>query len=148
MVKKNGGESWLRSLRTKSKEDAKTALVSLSGVGPKVADCISLFSLDHLEVVPVDTHVWKMATTYMPNMAHLTTPSPKLFPEINAFFIAKFGDKAGWAHTVLFSAVITKELELENPKNKSKSTKARKRNVDDEDEDFEAPSPKKEKRED
>ena len=42
----------------------KAALVELSGVGPKVADCVALFSLDKLDIVPVDTHVWQIAQRY------------------------------------------------------------------------------------
>jgi N-glycosylase/DNA lyase len=141
LVKQNGGENWLRSLRDMSKEDAKKGLISLPGVGPKVADCISLFSLDHLDVVPVDTHVWQMAQKYMPHLAKDSTPSPKVFSEINAFFIEKFGDKAGWAHTVLFSAAITKELGLNKTKKAEKPKRvSKKREADDED--FELPVPK------
>uniref|UniRef100_A0A251S733 Putative DNA glycosylase, Helix-turn-helix, base-excision DNA repair n=1 Tax=Helianthus annuus TaxID=4232 RepID=A0A251S733_HELAN len=40
-------------------------LTSLPGVGPNVAACIALFSLDQHHVVPVDTHVWKIATRYL-----------------------------------------------------------------------------------
>ena len=32
-------------------------LLQLTGVGPKVADCICLMSLDKHDVVPIDTHV-------------------------------------------------------------------------------------------
>ena len=37
-------------------EKARAHLCQLPGVGPKVADCISLFALDHLEAFPLD--VW------------------------------------------------------------------------------------------
>ena len=37
--------------------EAKAALLELYGVGEKVADCICLFGLHHLEAFPVDTHI-------------------------------------------------------------------------------------------
>lgn len=40
------------------------ALVSVPGVGPKVAGCIALFSLDKHDSIPVDVHVWALATRY------------------------------------------------------------------------------------
>lgn len=39
-----------------------TSLQTLPGVGPKVADCIAMMSCDKFEAVPIDTHVWKIAT--------------------------------------------------------------------------------------
>ena len=30
-------------------------------MGPKVADCVALFSLDQAACIPVDTHVWRIA---------------------------------------------------------------------------------------
>lgn len=39
-------EKWLMSLRERSTEEAREELLKLAGVGPKVADCILLMSLD------------------------------------------------------------------------------------------------------
>ncbi len=36
--------------------------MALPGVGRKVADCVALFSLDQSDTVPVDTHVWQVAS--------------------------------------------------------------------------------------
>ena len=44
------------SLRSKSYYDARNVLMGLDGIGPKVADCILLFSLGFGEAFPVD--VW------------------------------------------------------------------------------------------
>ena len=40
--------------------EAKKELLSLYGVGEKVADCICLFGLHHLEAFPIDTHIKKI----------------------------------------------------------------------------------------
>lgn len=59
--KPGGGEEWLRSLRELDLPDVISALSTLPGVGPKVAACIALFSLDQHHAVPVDTHVWRVS---------------------------------------------------------------------------------------
>ena len=40
--------------------EAKKELLTLYGVGEKVADCICLFGLHHLEAFPIDTHIKKI----------------------------------------------------------------------------------------
>ncbi|KAJ1928058.1 8-oxoguanine glycosylase ogg1, partial [Tieghemiomyces parasiticus] len=72
-------DSWLRSLRDEPYDVARAALLQLSGVGPKVADCICLMSLDKAEVIPVDTHVWQIALrdyTFDLTPASTVGPSP------------------------------------------------------------------------
>lgn len=59
--KPGGGAAWLASLRELELQNTIEALTTLPGVGPKVAACIALFSLDQHHAVPVDTHVWKVS---------------------------------------------------------------------------------------
>jgi N-glycosylase/DNA lyase len=49
----------LFSLKGLSYRDARQALMTLSGVGKKVADCTLLYSLDFLEAFPIDTWIKK-----------------------------------------------------------------------------------------
>lgn len=59
MLEVKGGENFLLSLREKkSVEDRREALLEFKGIGNKVADCISLFSLDATNLIPIDTHVF------------------------------------------------------------------------------------------
>lgn len=51
------GEVNLEAVRKMRYKDAKAQLLKLYGVGEKVADCICLFGLHHLEAFPVDTHI-------------------------------------------------------------------------------------------
>ncbi|XP_059631790.1 N-glycosylase/DNA lyase OGG1 isoform X2 [Cornus florida] len=57
--KPGGGVEWLMSLRESDLSEVIDALSTLPGVGPKVAACIALFSLDQHHAIPVDTHVWQ-----------------------------------------------------------------------------------------
>lgn len=51
------GELNLEALLGMSYRRAKEELLKLFGVGEKVADCICLFGLHHLQAFPVDTHI-------------------------------------------------------------------------------------------
>lgn len=64
LQKENGGDKWMQSLRHVSYEDALQQLCKLPGVGPKVAACVCLFSLDKHNAIPVDTHVHQLAIKY------------------------------------------------------------------------------------
>ncbi|KAL8244389.1 hypothetical protein R6Q59_010647 [Mikania micrantha] len=110
--KPGGGVEWLTSLRKLDLESAIEALTSLPGVGPKVAACIALFSLDQHHAVPVDTHVWKIATRYlMPELAGKRL-TPKLCSHVADAFVERYGKYAGWAQTLLFIAELPSQKAL------------------------------------
>lgn len=103
-TKPGGGAKWLASLRGLELNDVIDSLCTLPGVGPKVAACIALFSLDKHNAIPVDTHVWKIATRYLlPELAGKSLTS-KLHSQVSDAFVSKFGKYAGWAQNVLFIA--------------------------------------------
>jgi len=95
-------EHWLNSLRQSSHQTKRSGLLSLMGVGKKVADCVSLFSLDQYDIVPVDTHVWTIAQRYLPSLRGKTL-SDKTYQQVQEFFRSTFGKECGWAHTIMFA---------------------------------------------
>jgi N-glycosylase/DNA lyase len=97
-------KEWLYNLRSSTREEAQKNLMTLMGVGQKVADCVCLFSLDKLDIVPVDTHIWSIAQKHMPSIKKSRTLTSKNYSDIADFFRERFGIFAGWAHTVLFAA--------------------------------------------
>jgi N-glycosylase/DNA lyase len=101
----NGGAAWLENLRGSTLEEARAELVTLHGVGRKVADCIAVFSLDKTACVPCDTHVWRIACRDMdPTLAECKSLTPAVHERVNDLFVARFGTHAGWAHSLLFAA--------------------------------------------
>lgn len=52
-------------VRCPSREEQRRLLLSLPGVGRKVADCVLLFALGHSALVPVDTHMAQVAAAYL-----------------------------------------------------------------------------------
>lgn len=65
MAKPGGGAKWLALLRDRELPEVIEGLCTLPGVGPKVAACIALFSLDKNQAIPVDTHVWKVCYVWL-----------------------------------------------------------------------------------
>eukprot|EP00029_Vermamoeba_vermiformis_P005020 TRINITY_DN1624_c0_g1_i1.p1 TRINITY_DN1624_c0_g1~~TRINITY_DN1624_c0_g1_i1.p1 ORF type:complete len:221 (+),score=56.80 TRINITY_DN1624_c0_g1_i1:915-1577(+) len=103
---KEKGDDWLINLRQKPRDDTCQELTTLTGVGKKVADCTALFSLDKLDLVPVDTHVWQIAQRFIPKLGKKSL-NPQIYVEVGDFFREKFGDLAGWAHSILFAAELS-----------------------------------------
>ena len=88
---------------------AKSLLMQLPGIGAKVADCICLMSLGHSGAVPVDTHDFALTSEhYMPSLRGMKTVTPAVYDMIGEFYRERFGPKAGWAHSVLFTAHLAK----------------------------------------
>ncbi|BBG95598.1 8-oxoguanine-DNA glycosylase 1 [Prunus dulcis] len=111
-LKPGGGAEWLLSLRKTELEEVIEALSTLPGVGPKVAACIALFSLDQHHAIPVDTHVWQIATRYLiPELAGARL-TPKLCGRVAEAFVSKYGKYAGWAQTLLFIAELPSQKAL------------------------------------
>ena len=81
------GEIDLEAVRKMPLPDAKAKLQTISGVGPKVADCALLYGLHRTECFPMD--VW---------MKRAVSLLPKLSP-------ADFGENAGIAQQYLFHYV-------------------------------------------
>lgn len=52
-------DGWLdlEDLQQMSYEDAREYLMQFDGIGPKVADCICLYGLHHMQSFPIDTHI-------------------------------------------------------------------------------------------
>ena len=51
------GEVDLAAIEKMPYKEAKEELLKLFGIGEKVADCICLFGLHHLQAFPIDTHI-------------------------------------------------------------------------------------------
>lgn len=102
-----GGEAWLRQLAAGEGEDAaRRALMQLSGVGRKVADCCLLFGYAIDSVVPVDTHCLQLAQRLLLPPSHHGRPlSAGLYTEIVSRFQEEFGqERTGHAFMQLFVA--------------------------------------------
>ncbi|KAK8056379.1 8-oxoguanine DNA-glycosylase [Apiospora rasikravindrae] len=86
-------------------KEAHEQLLTLSGVGPKVADCVCLMGLGWGEAVPVDTHVWQIAQRdYKFGKVKTKTFSKAMYDSVGDHFRKIWGDQAGWAQSVLFTA--------------------------------------------
>ena len=72
-------------------------LISLSGIGPKVANCIMLFGFNRLDCFPVDTWIEKVYKDHF--LGKLSSRE-----KITAFFEEKFGKNSGIAQQYLFYA--------------------------------------------
>jgi len=86
-VRDNGGVGWLLGLRERPSAEVTTSLLSLLGVGPKVADCVALFSLDQHAAIPVDTHVWAIACRDMdPSLKDAKSLTPAVYARVTKLF--------------------------------------------------------------
>ncbi|MGA2934945.1 MAG: DNA glycosylase [Methanomicrobiales archaeon] len=85
--------------------DARAALLSFPGVGPKAADCILLFGFHRLESFPVDVWIRRiMHDHYMPPPPGAKGSSEKEDRRIREFGQEHFGAYAGYAQEYLFCA--------------------------------------------
>ena len=77
--------------------EAKECLMTVPGIGPKVADCILLHSLDKLEAFPIDVWVRRaLSEWYFPGMK---PPTDRVMLEWAQDY---FGDLGGYSQLYLF----------------------------------------------
>lgn len=96
---------FLTSLASISLKEARTELIKLPGVGPKVADCVLLFAYNHYQTVPVDVWIRSIITCGYP-LVHTRSGEKKecSYNDIVDFCRAYFGIYAGYAQQLLFAA--------------------------------------------
>ena len=81
-------------------------LISLSGVGPKVADCVLLFAYHRQDVFPVDTWIEQMYGNFYGSFDK-TLPNRE---RIRENLVKEFGDLAGYAQQYLFYSMRSREV--------------------------------------
>jgi N-glycosylase/DNA lyase len=106
------GRFALDELRRTTYEESREKLLSLPGVGYKVADCVLLFSLDKLDAFPVDTRIKRSILRFYPNhfersfverVSKKPSLTPKEYRTLNAFGREYYGEWAGYAQEYLFN---------------------------------------------
>jgi len=109
----------LESLKGVSYTEAKRMLLSLLGVGPKVADCVLLFSLDRLEACPIDVWMKRIFLEYysghfdsefVDRLRSRTSFSPREYEMLYAFGREHFGGYLGYAQEYLYHCRRCQEL--------------------------------------
>ena len=83
-------------LKTLNTNDARRYLLTLKGVGEKVADCILLFGMHRLDVFPVDTWINKI---YNESFTENPLANRK---QISQNLVNRYGDLSGYAQQYLF----------------------------------------------
>lgn len=76
--------------------EARSELMRISGVGPKVADCVLLFAYHRLETFPVDVWIARAVSEYFMGGRTLSPREAREFGE------REFGRLAGYAQEYLF----------------------------------------------
>lgn len=110
--KLKNGEVDLSKANTLNTDDLRKELLSIKGVGQKVADCVLLFSLKRRETFPTDVWIKRV-------MEHLYfNDEEKDIKEIHAYAQEKWGKYCGYAQQYLF--YYARSLKIGTDKEKKK----------------------------
>jgi N-glycosylase/DNA lyase len=99
---------FLDQIATFSYQKAKKQLITLPGVGPKVADCVLLFAYQRYEAVPIDVWIRTIVTR-----RYLSAESDDLakkyekkvsYDDMALFCRQYFGKYAGYAQQFIYAA--------------------------------------------
>ncbi len=95
----------LYNLKNLPYEIAHNKLISINGIGRKIADCILLFSLDFDMAFPIDVHIKKIVFNLYRDEFKLKenkSLTDKDYRTISEFFRKKYGSWAGWIQEYLY----------------------------------------------
>jgi N-glycosylase/DNA lyase len=104
-------DSFFDELIHLSYSKAKKRLINLPGVGPKVADCILLFSLEKPEAFPIDVWVKRVlinhysdhfSAEFISKISQTRSINNSEYHKLNEFGRSYFGEYAGYAQEYLF----------------------------------------------
>lgn len=87
-----------KSLSALGTEELKKRLMTLQGVGPKVADCILLFGFARFDVFPVDTWIRKSFALF--------SEEKRTDSQIAEYFKNIFGEFSGYAQQYLYNFML------------------------------------------
>ncbi len=87
-------EDELTSWQVLETSELRNKLISLCGVGPKVADCVLLFGFGRGDVFPVDTWIYQMYNKFYSNLENRE--------KIRQNLVKEFGLFSGYAQQYLF----------------------------------------------
>lgn len=65
--KLDSGQLNLKEIRHMPIDDARKALMSIKGIGPKIAECVLLFGMYRVEAFPIDVWVKRVMERWYPN---------------------------------------------------------------------------------
>ncbi|MFB6110733.1 MAG: DNA-3-methyladenine glycosylase [Halodesulfurarchaeum sp.] len=91
----------LAAIAAEPYEAARSALTEFVGVGPKVADCVLLFSMGFAEPVPLDTWIRTAIEEHFPDAARDS------YAETSRAIRERLGPHPGYAQTYLFTHLRT-----------------------------------------
>ena len=92
-------------------DQVRKSLIEFPGVGPKVADCVLLFSLEKMNAFPIDVwvkrailhhYVSQLQEDLVKKLLANNSMSNSVYEKINAFGRKYFGDYAGYAQEYLY----------------------------------------------
>lgn len=92
----------LEGLRGRPYPEARERLLGVPGIGPKVADCIMLFSLEKLDAFPIDTWMGRALRLHYPGAFAGRPGTEKKYMQMRAEALRRFGRYAGLAQQFLF----------------------------------------------
>ncbi len=90
--------NWADEIFSMDYKDAKHKLMSLPGVGPKVADCVLLFAFEKYEAVPIDVWMERIFRT-----RYIGSEKKLSYEKAAGYAREHFGKYAGYAQEYLFA---------------------------------------------